>query len=324
MKNKTIILLIVYVVLGVFLFIAGQMDIISNNAMRYLMQMFLYITLGEMWNLLSGFAGMTSLGQQTFIGLAGYTVAMTTTVYKMNYGTGILVGTAVCIVTSSLLAFMLLKMEGMYFSITTWVIAEALGTFFLSWGYVGKGAGMNVSISPYPRIDAIYGMSLILCFITLLVVYLMLNSRLGLGLIAMRDNITAAASMGVNIRRSKFVVYLIAAIFTGLAGSIMFINKGTIYPESGFSIGWTISMVFIVIIGGSGTIEGPIVGSVIYVFLQEFLAHYPGWSNIILGIIAIIIILYMPEGIVGSVKKMLDNKGNKNINSLRKTKTVKS
>lgn len=304
MKNKTIILLIAYIVLGAFLFVAGEFGFISTNAMRYLLQIFLYITLGEMWNLLSGFAGMTSLGQQTYIGLAGYSIAMATTVYKMHYGTGILIGTAICIITSSILAFLLLKMEGMYFSITTWVIAEALGTFFLSWGYVGKGAGMNVSISPYPRTDAIYTMALILCMVTLLIVYLLLNSRLGLGLVAMRDNISAAASLGVNIRRSKFVVYLIAAIFTGLAGSILFINKGTIYPESGFSIGWTISMVFIVIIGGSGTFEGPIIGSVIYVFLQEFLAHYPGWSNIILGIIAIVIILYMPEGIVGAVKKI--------------------
>jgi len=302
MNKKKLTLAIAFGVIGILLFALGEAGIFSNNAMRYLMQIFIYITLGEMWNLLSGFAGMTSLGQQTFIGIAGYSVAMATTVYKMNYGAGILIGVGICIITSSFLAFLLLKMEGMYFSITTWVIAEALGTFFLSWGYVGKGAGMTISISPYPRIDAIYAMALILCFVTLIVVYLLLNSRLGLGLTAMRDNISAASCMGVNIGRSKFVVYLIAAIFTGLAGAILFINKGTIYPESGFSIGWTISMVFIVIIGGSGTIEGPIVGSIIYVFLQEFLAHYPGWSNIILGILAIVIILFMPEGIVGAIK----------------------
>ena len=302
MNKKKLTLAIAFGVIGILLFALGEAGIFSNNAMRYLMQIFIYITLGEMWNLLSGFAGMTSLGQQTFIGIAGYSVAMATTVYKMNYGAGILIGVGICIITSSFLAFLLLKMEGMYFSITTWVIAEALGTFFLSWGYVGKGAGMTISISPYPRIDAIYAMALILCFVTLIVVFLLLNSRLGLGLTAMRDNISAASCMGVNIGRSKFVVYLIAAIFTGLAGAILFINKGTIYPESGFSIGWTISMVFIVIIGGSGTIEGPIVGSIIYVFLQEFLAHYPGWSNIILGILAIVIILFMPEGIVGAIK----------------------
>ncbi len=302
MNKKKLTLAIAFGVIGILLFALGEAGIFSNNAMRYLMQIFIYITLGEMWNLLSGFAGMTSLGQQTFIGIAGYSVAMATTAYKMNYGAGILIGVGICIITSSFLAFLLLKMEGMYFSITTWVIAEALGTFFLSWGYVGKGAGMTISISPYPRIDVIYAMALILCFVTLIVVYLLLNSRLGLGLTAMRDNISAASCMGVNIGRSKFVVYLIAAIFTGLAGAILFINKGTIYPESGFSIGWTISMVFIVIIGGSGTIEGPIVGSIIYVFLQEFLAHYPGWSNIILGILAIVIILFMPEGIVGAIK----------------------
>jgi len=302
MNKKKLILLIAFILVGIVAFTLGETGVLSNNAMRYLMQIFIYITLGEMWNLLSGFAGMTSLGQQAFIGIAGYSVAMATTVYKMHYGAGILIGVGICIITSSILAFLLLKMEGMYFSITTWVIAEALGTFFLSWGYVGKGAGMTISISPYPRIDSIYAYALILCFVTLLVVYLLLNSRLGLGLTAMRDNISAASCMGVNIGRSKFVVYLIAALFTGLAGAILFINKGTIYPESGFSIGWTISMVFIVIIGGSGTIEGPIVGSIIYVFLQEFLAHYPGWSNIILGILAIIIILFMPEGIVGAIK----------------------
>ena len=103
MKNKTIILLIAYIVIGAFLFVAGQFGLISNNAMRYLLQIFLYITLGEMWNLLSGFAGMTSLGQQTYIGLAGYSIAMATTVYKMHYGTGILIGTAICIVVSSVI-----------------------------------------------------------------------------------------------------------------------------------------------------------------------------------------------------------------------------
>ena len=138
MNKKKLTLAIAFGVIGILLFALGEAGIFSNNAMRYLMQIFIYITLGEMWNLLSGFAGMTSLGQQTFIGIAGYSVAMATTVYKMNYGAGILIGVGICIITSSFLAFLLLKMEGMYFSITTWVIAEALGTFFLSWGYVGK------------------------------------------------------------------------------------------------------------------------------------------------------------------------------------------
>ena len=117
---------------------------------------------------------------------------------------------------------------------------------------------------------------------------------------AMRDDVQAAETSGVNVKKCKREVYIIAAFFTAIAGSLFFLNKGTIYPESGFDIGWTISMVFIVIIGGSGTIEGPVAGAVVYVLLSEFLARYPGWSNIILGTVAIIMILFCPQGIVRS------------------------
>ncbi len=303
MSKKTLIYLVVYATLGLFFIAMALTGALSSNVMRYLVQIFLYISIGEVWNLLSGYAGMTSLGQQAFIGLAGYSVAMATTVYKLHFGLGILIGVGISAIVATVLAFLLLRMRGMYFSITTWVVAEALGTFFLSWGYVGKGAGMTMNITPYPRVDALYNMSLAICLVTLAVVYILLRSKIGLGLTAMRDNISAAASLGVDIGRTRFLVYLVSAVITAVAGAIFCINKGTIYPDSGFSIGWTISMVFICIIGGVGTIEGPVVGAVIYVLLQEFLAHYPGWSNIILGIIAILIIIYMPDGIVGTIKK---------------------
>jgi branched-chain amino acid transport system permease protein len=239
---------------------------------------------------------------------------MATTVYKIPYPVGIIIGVLISSAAAGVLALLLLRLHGMYFSITTWVIAEALGTFFLSWGYVGKGAGMTVSISPYPRVNVLCVLALILCIFSLIIVFLLLKSKTGLGLTAMRDNISAAASLGVDIGKSRFIVYLIAAVLTAVAGSIFFINKGTIYPESGFSISWTISMVFICIIGGTGTMEGPIVGAIIYVLLQEILAHYPGWSNIFLGIIAILIILYMPDGIVGTIRKKVASRRIKTLN----------
>lgn len=275
---------------------------LSNNVMRYMLQIFLYITAGEMWNLMSAYAGMTSLGQQAFIGLAGYSMAVVTTVYKLHYCVGLAAGAAVSLGTAALLALLLLHMRGMYFAIATWVAAEALGTFFTGWKYVNQGAGMSLTIVPYPRVGELYPMALILCAAALVSTVLLLRSKLGLGLTAMRDDTSAAASLGVNVGRSKLTVYLIAALFTALAGAVFFINKGTIYPDSGFSISWTISMVFIVIIGGAGTVEGPVVGAVVYVLLYEYLAHYPGWSNIILGAFSILVILFMPNGIVGFVR----------------------
>ena len=121
----------------------------------------------------------------------------------------------------------------------------------------------------------------------------------------MRDDADASSSVGVNIFKSKLLVYVIAAAFTALAGAVFFINKGTIYPNSGFDISWTVSMVFIVIIGGIGTVSGPVVGAIIYVLLSEVLAKLPGWSNIILGAIAILVIIFLPDGIMGTLQKKL-------------------
>lgn len=303
-KYKGVIRISIYILIFLVCLIIGCIGAASNNVMRYMLKIFLYITMGEMWNLMSGFAGMTSLGQQAFIGLAGYSVAIVTTVYKMNYYFGIAVGAVLGLGVAVLLAILLLHMQGMYFAIATWGVAEALGTFFCSWKYVNQGAGMNITIVPYPGIGELYLLALFLCAVTLSVTYLLLRTNLGLGLTAMRDDVSAASSLGVDIRRNKLIVYLIAALFTSLAGAIFFINKGTIYPDSGFDISWTISMVFIVIIGGVGTVEGPVIGSVIYVLLYEYLAHFPGWSNIILGFVSILVILFMPKGIVGFVKNL--------------------
>ncbi len=299
------VMLIVCIVIVAALYIFNITGIFSSNTMRYLMKIFLYITLGEMWNLLSGFTGMTSLGNQTFIGLAGFSVAVVTSTYSMSIWLGLLVGAVIAVIVALLLSFVLFRMRGMYFAIATWVVSEAICTWFLSWKYVNQGGGISIKARPYPKVPEIYLMALTLCVIAMIVVYVLLRTKTGLGLTAMRDDADAASSVGVNIFKSKLLVYVIAALFTALAGGIFFINKGTIYPNSGFSIDWTVSMVFIVIIGGIGTVSGPVVGAIIYVLLEEVLAKLPGWSNIILGAIAILVILFLPDGIMGTLQKKL-------------------
>ena len=299
-------MLILCIVLVVGLYIGCFTNLISNTVMRYLVQIFLYITMGEMWNLLSGFAGMTSLGQQLYIGLAGYSVAMATSpMFGLPLFGALILGAGICVVVSLFMSLILFRLEGMYFSIATLVAAEAFCMLFFAWKFVGQGAGMTIRINPYPKIQEICVLSLTICVFVLALVYGLLRTRVGLGLTAMRDDITSAASVGVNIFSHKLLVYVIAAFFTALAGGIFFVNKGTIYPDSGFGISWTISMVFIAIIGGTGTVGGPVIGAVIYVFLNEKLADYPGWSNIILGAITILVILFLPDGIMGTLQKKL-------------------
>ncbi len=299
-------MLIVVAVLAVVLFLLPFIGV-SSNLLRYLMKIFLYCTLGSMWNLMSGYTGMTSLGQQSFIGVAGYSLTVITATYGLSYWIGFLVGGAIGAVLALVLSLILFRMRGMYFAVATWVIAEALKTFFTSWKYVKQGGGMTVTARPYPTTDKIYLMALVLCIIALVVIYLLLKSKIGLGLTAMRDDADAASSVGVNIFKSKLLCFVVAGLFTALAGAVFYLNKGSIYPSGGFGISWTVSIVFIVIIGGIGTMSGPVVGSIVYVILEEQLAQLkPGWSDIVLGLIAILVILFMPDGIMGTLQKKLN------------------
>ena len=227
-----------------------------------------------------------------------------TTTYLASYWVGLLVGGAIGAVLALVLAVILFRMRGMYFAVATWVIAEALKTFFLSWKFVNQGGGM--AVTGRPGREVIYIVSLIICVAAIVVVYLLLNSKIGLGLTAMRDDADAASSVGVNIFKSKLLCFVIAGLFTALAGGWYFLNNISIYPASGYGNSWTVAVVFIVIIGGIGTMAGPIVGSIIYVALAEILADYPGWSNIILGLIAILVILFLPDGILGTLQKKLN------------------
>ena len=299
-------MLIICAVVFVVLLILGMTKTFSNNTMRYLFKIFLYITMGSMWNLMSGFTGMTSLGQQVFVGIAGYSVAVMTSTYKMSMWMGLLVGAVVGVVFAFILSFVLFRMRGMYFAVATWLIAEAVKLWFNSWPFVKQGAGMTIAVKQIPKIRELYMYALILCVIALVVIYALLRTKTGLGLTAMRDDADASSSVGVNIFKSKLLCYLICSLFIALAGGLFALQKGSVLPSSSFGIDWTVAMVFIVILGGVGTMAGPILGGIIYVILSEFLAHFPGWSNIILGAIAILVIIFLPDGIIGTLQKKLN------------------
>lgn len=291
--------------------VSALTGLFPTNLMRYLMQIFLYITLGEAWNLLSGFAGLTSLGQQLYVGLAGYTVAVVTGLLRGSMSAAVLAAALVAVLAAVPVSFLLFRMRGMYFAVATWVVAEAAEKLFLNWTYVGQGSGMTVRLNPYPSVRTLYLLSLVVCVLTMLLIGALMRSKNGMGLMAMRDDPTAAASIGISITGMRLTACVLSALLSGLAGALFFLNKGTIYPESGFAVSWTVSAVFICIMGGTGTIGGPVAGAVIYVLLREYLAHYPGWSNIMLGVITLAVIFFLPDGIVGTIQSRFISDGPK-------------
>jgi len=294
---------------AVLTLLVAALAILPHLASRYLMNVLLlvcvYVALASMWNLLAGYSGMVSLGQQMFIGLGGYTLAVLSLYYRVPIFLSVLLGGMVSVILALCISMSVFRMKGVYFAIGTWVIAEALGICFSNWGYVRYGMGLFIQPAYKLSMTSIYYGAVIICLASLCLVYFLLRSKLGLALMAIRDDDVASEAMGVNIFRCKLTCFLISAFITGAGAGILYLNTIFIQPFEAFGIGWTVKLLFIVIIGGIGTIGGPIIGAVIYVFLQQFLSEYVGYNLIILGAITIAVIFFAPRGILGTLQMRL-------------------
>jgi branched-chain amino acid transport system permease protein len=278
--------------------------------MRLLVEVSYYLALAQAWNLLAGYAGLVSVGQQAFVGLGCYGFLILTAFLGLNPLlalplTGLLVVAAALPI--SLIAF---RLRGAHFAIGTWVLAEVLRLVFTLIKSFGAGTGMSLPVSVVREIAdsravrelIMYYSSLALGIGTVLLVFLWLRSRQGLALTAIRDSEAAAGSIGINQQRTKLAVYLIAALVAGLVGALVILEKLRITPAAAFSVtDWSADVIFIVIIGGMGSIEGPIIGTLIFFALRFFLSDFGAWYLIILGTIAILVMLKAPTGLWGTI-----------------------
>ena len=275
----------------------------SEYAMLFFMLFCIYLALAQMWNLLAGYSGLISLGQQSFVGLGGYTVAVLSSYYGINIWVGVGLGGVTSVLLALFMSLFIFRMKGVYFAIGTWIFAEALLVWFSNWAYVKYGSGLFVKPINGLSMAAIYYAAFVVGASSVALVYKLLRSRLGLGLMAMREDDQVSETLGVEVFRLKLYCFLISALVTGITAGIFYVFQIFIQPYKAFAIDWTVKLVFMVIIGGIGTIEGPILGAFIYVVLSQFLAEYFSVSMLILGGIAIVVILIAPKGIMGTLQE---------------------
>ena len=278
--------------------------------LRLLIQMFYYLALAQMWSLLAGYAGLVSVGQQAFVGLGGYLFFALALFGQMHPLVALALAGLMTVVVAVPTALVAFRFRGAYFAIGTWVIAEVYRLAFAEVSALGGGSGMSI---PAPIVMAIsddrslreflvYWIALGLAVGAVLLVYFLLRSRWGLAMTAIRDSEPAAESVGVEVFLTKLFVYLLAAGMTGLAGALIFLQKLRISPDAAFSVNdWTAFVIFIVVIGGIGTIEGPIVGVAIFFLLREAASDWGSWYLILLGAIAVGVMLTAPRGIWGLI-----------------------
>jgi branched-chain amino acid transport system permease protein len=280
---------------------------VPRSWLLYLFLFFIYLAIANMWNLLAGYSGLMSLCQPAFIGLAGYTMVILTWV-GVPYYLGIIAGGVAAAAFAALISIPVFRLRGIYFAIGTLVIPEALRIVFFLWRPVGGslaggGAGYMLKGTGGVSMTEIYWLALAIGVVSVLLMLVILHSKLGLGLAAIRDNDKAAASSGINVFRLKLSSFIIGAIVSGIAGAIFYIYQGYIEPTSAFSIRWTMILMLATVIGGMSTEEGPIVGTIIVVFLHFLLVRYAGFSLLIQGVILVGIMLLAPQGIMGFLRK---------------------
>jgi branched-chain amino acid transport system permease protein len=277
------------------------------------------LTLAQLWNLLAGYGGLVSVGQQAFVGIGAYAMFAGVILWGWDPVPAILLGGLAGLILAIPTAFFSFRLQGAYFAIGTWVIAEVTRLLIAQWKALGGGTGTSLpreatsDIMGVELVRALFGvreaaardilaywLALLLATATIAAIYWLLRNRLGLALAAVRDNTEAAKSVGVDARRIKWAVFLIAAFVTGLTGALIYMQTARISPDAAFSVtDWTAYVIFIVVIGGIGRIEGPILGVMVFYILQSTLADYGAWYLFTLGLIAIAVMLLAPRGLWG-------------------------
>ena len=263
------------------------------------------VALAQMWNLLAGYAGLVSVGQQAFVGIGAYSLW----VFSQKFGINPFLCVPIAGVVAALFAVptagLAFRLRGGYFAVGTWVIAEVYRLFVTQINWLGGGSGVSITkaseVARGPREAVVFWLALFVAAGSIALVYLLLRSKRGLALTAIRDDETGARGLGVNVFRSKLWVYIIAAFGTGVTGAVIYLNLLRAQPEAAFGLNWSALMIFAVVIGGLGTIEGPIIGAVIFFVLQQLLSDYGTWYLILIGVLAAGVVVFAKRGLWGTL-----------------------
>jgi branched-chain amino acid transport system permease protein len=271
-----------------------------------LTSLFVYILLAAMWNALAGYGGLVSIGQQAFIGLGGYAL-IRLSAFGVNVYAAVMIAALLVGLLSIPISQLMLKLGGGEFAIGTWVLSELLLLLVtidpIVQGQTGTSLlAINVYTPIVRRADT-YWMALAFLVVLLSLLFFLLRSRVGASLQAVRDDETAAASIGINVLRSKQVLFFVSALGCAAGGAVWLASSITYQPATFFGVQWTAYMLFMVIVGGIGTFEGPIIGAIVF-FIAETWFGATGVVYLIgLGVLAIGFALFFPRGIWGALEE---------------------
>ncbi len=284
----------------------------SVTAREAVFLILMYVTLASSLNIILGFTGYVSFGHIVFYGIGGYTAFYLMYKAGLHLVPAMLLGGIVSALVALAIGEAVLRLRGAIFAIATIGVNEAIKALVENLEFLGGATGLYFNFKIYrgyggaaQAIWFAYYLMVAVTIVTLVVAYFIKNSKFGLGLFAIREDEDAAIVLGVNTKRFKSLAYAFSAFFPGLVGAIFFFKAGNIEPEDAFHLVKSIEMIFMVMLGGFGTVSGPAIGALIYERLKGILLVNPLFKNLhmaIAGVVLLIIVLFAPGGLVGYLR----------------------
>ncbi|MCB9110309.1 MAG: branched-chain amino acid ABC transporter permease [Anaerolineales bacterium] len=267
------------------------------------------IALATSLNILLGYTGYVSFGHIVFYGFGGYVGLFLLTEKNWSLGAAILAGGVASGILAYLLGSAILRLRGAYFALATIGVNEAMRSFITNFELFGASTGITLNFSVYKAyggaaqaLQTSFYIGAGLALLALIISYLVRTSKFGLGLLAIRENEDAAEVMGVVAPRAKTWAYVLSAIVPGMIGVLFFFKNGNVEPHDAFPLNASIELLVMVMLGGQGTVLGPILGAFAYQGMRGYLVTSPIFKNIQLsvsGVLLLLIVLFIPAGVVG-------------------------
>ncbi len=289
----------------------------TNIHFHHVLIMFmLFATLSQAWNFIGGFAGQVSFGHATFFGIGAYASLVLLKKFDLSPWVGMLVGGGVSVVVAVVIGYPVFKLKGHYFAISTFAVAEIFERLFNNWDFVEGAIGLPAPVLPEGLINFMwyktkmpyFYIAFILFVVVLLLAYKIDRSRMGFYFRAIKQSHEAAEGLGIDTTRYKMVAMMVSAFLTAICGAFYAQYILYIDPPSVLSLDISIKIVLIAVLGGAGTIIGPILGAAILIPLSEYSRILLGGTGkgvdlIVFGALILIISVFQPQGMAGFFKK---------------------
>lgn len=280
-------------------------DSLSRSVVNQGTELFLLALLAIAWNVVGGYGGQFSLGHQVFVGIGAYTLVVVLSTTALPLPLVLIAAGALSALTGVVLGYPMLRLRGPYFAIGTLGIALAVTAWMMNWPFTKASQAYPLPMRSALGFAELFQLSALLLTLGLIAVTLLVSSPLGLRLVALRDDEFGAQGLGVRRVRTMLPVWALSGFMTGIVGALFALQQGSVTPSSAFSMSFALDAIVICVVGGLGTLYGPLIGAVLVFALRQYTADFAEWAMLVEALIVVLIVRLVPGGLWGVIRDLV-------------------